>query len=99
MKYSIRTQHIELSEFDQRLLTKKVERLKKHVSPPYVMDISIIGENHRNNNEAVTCRINIQEGGKVYHTERTAENAENAMDQAVQALHNEIMRAHERMEV
>lgn len=96
MKYSLRLQDIELTDEDQRLMDSKLDRIKKHLTPPYVADISCIRTQLKTAGETVTCIINIEQGKKVFHAERTSDTIQNALDEAVAAVSRELAKEHDK---
>ncbi len=96
MKYSLRTENMELSEFDVKQLDKKIERLRNHLTPPFEMDINIKHDRHHNKGQVVTCKINIEQGKKVLHAERTGQSAQDAIDVVIEAIKHELEKEHDK---
>ncbi|MEX0650032.1 MAG: HPF/RaiA family ribosome-associated protein [Candidatus Andersenbacteria bacterium] len=94
MKYNLRLDHIELSDFDQEQLDKKMDRLKKHLLPPFMIDVTLSHSTRHLHGNAVGCIVNIQQGKKVYHADRSADDIQTAIDQTLEALRNELEKAH-----
>lgn len=98
MRYNLQLDHIELSDFDRQLLDKKIDVLHKHLKPPYVADITIAhNPHHLNGDETVQCIINIENGKKVFHADRSGPDIQRALDQAIDAMKQELRRAHEKL--
>lgn len=96
MKYSLRLQDVALTDEDQRLMDSKLDRIKKHLIPPYVADISCTRTVLKTAGESVTCIINIEQGKKVFHAERTSNTLQNALDEAVAAVGRELAKEHDK---
>lgn len=94
MKYSLRTEHLTLTDFDQQQLEKKLNRLGKHLLPPFVIDISLLHDTHHQRGPVVTCIINIEQGRKVFHADRSAESIQDAIDRSLQAVAKELRKEH-----
>ncbi len=94
MKYSLRTEHLTLTDFDQQQLDKKLNRLGKHLLPPFVIDISLLHDTHHQKGAVVTCIITIEQGKKVFHAQREAESIQDAMDRCLEAISRELRKEH-----
>lgn len=94
MKYSLRTEHLELTDLDKEQLDKKIDRLTKHLVPPFMTDITISHDQHHRKGQVITCIINIGQGKKVFHAERSAESVQNALDLVLEALERELEKEH-----
>jgi len=94
MKYTLHTHHIELTEADSALLDKKLDRLAKHLQPPFTASIGLRRDAHHRSGEIITCTANITHGGKTLHAERTANTIQDATDEVVQALLHELAKEH-----
>jgi ribosomal subunit interface protein len=90
MKYSLSTQNIELSEADQQLLEEKLGRLTKHLTPPFHPEVMVRHDRHHRSGPVISCRINVTQAGVVLHVEREGATVQEALDQAIDALKNEI---------
>lgn len=97
MRYNLRLDHMELSDFDREQLDKKMDVLHKHLRPPYITDVTFLHSTHHlNGDEAVTCIINIENGKTVYHADRSGPDAQRALDRTLEAMERELRRAHEK---
>jgi len=96
MKYSFRSQHIEVTELDRQQMDNKLDRLKKHLSPPFVIDVNCIREHLRSAGEMVKCSITIEQGKKVFHADRTASSMQSALDEVIAALQKELAKKHDK---
>ncbi|MEX1111951.1 MAG: ribosome-associated translation inhibitor RaiA [Candidatus Andersenbacteria bacterium] len=96
MKYNIRLEHMEISEFDQDQLEKKLARLEKHLTPPFVTDVTISHNARRLHGNVVECRINIQQGKKVFHADRNGDDVQTVIDDCIGALKNELQKYYEK---
>ena len=96
MKYSLRTEHIELTNQDREKLEDCLNRLEKHVEPPFVTDVTIIHDIHHVHGNVIRCIVMIEHGKKVYRAERSEDTVQNAIDAAVSAVKNELSDAHDR---
>lgn len=93
MRYSLTTQHIQLSAEDTQQIEEKLSRLKKYTTPPCQVDIVVSHDTHHQQGAVIVSRINLKQGGKVYHAERSASSALTAMDECVEALQQELKKA------
>lgn len=96
MKYSLRTEHIELSDQDREKLEDCLNRLEKHIEPPFVTDITIAHDTHHTHGSVVRCVIMIEHGKKVYRAERSEDTVQNAIDAAASAIKSELSSDHDR---
>lgn len=96
MKYSLRTENFTLSDFDREQLDKKMERLNKHLIPPFTVDVALLHDTHHNKGQVVTCRINVEHGKKVLHAERTGQSAQDAVDESLVAIKRELEKEHDK---
>lgn len=93
MRYSLTTQHIELSEEDTQQIEEKLSRLTKYTVPPFHVEIVVSHDTHHQLGAVTACRINLKQGGKVFHVERSARVALSAVDACVEALQQELKKA------
>ncbi|MBI4022298.1 MAG: ribosome-associated translation inhibitor RaiA [Candidatus Andersenbacteria bacterium] len=96
MHYSLTTQHIELSAADTRQIDEKLARIQKYLNPPFQIDIVLKHDTHHQQGMVISCRVNVQQGGKVIHAEREAASALTALDECVEALQQELKKAGEK---
>ncbi len=96
MKHSLTLEHIEISESDKQLLDEKLNRLNKHLLPPYEIDVLIAHDTHHTQGDVVRCRINVEQSGKVYHAERNEGNVQDAIDETLAAIKSELVKEHDR---
>lgn len=96
MKYSLRTEHIELSNQDREKLEDCLNRLEKHIEPPFVTDVTIIHDTHHIHGSVIRCTIMIEHGKKIYRAERSEDTVQNAIDAAVSAIKSELSSDHDR---
>ena len=94
MKYSIRYDHIELSQWDLEQMEKKLERLEKRVREPHMLDITFSHSTHHQNGRVVGCRFTLEQGKSLFHVERVAESVQTALDQSIEALLAELEHAY-----
>jgi ribosomal subunit interface protein len=92
MKYSLSLKGIELSDRDRDLMEQKLNRLKKRVKPPFRADIVLSHDKRHRTGNVVNCTINFHHMGRIDHVERTADTAQDAIDECIRALKNEIMK-------
>lgn len=92
MKYSLALKGIEISDVDRNLLEEKLNRLKKLVKPPFRADIVLSHDKRHRTGSVVKCTINFHYMGTIAHVERTADTAQDAIDECISALKNEIMK-------
>jgi ribosomal subunit interface protein len=96
MKHSLTLEHIEISESDREKLEEKLDRLYKHLVPPYEIDALIAHDTHHTQGDVIRCRINIEQEGKVYHAERSEGSVQDAIDSVIAALRSELLSSHDR---
>lgn len=98
MKYTIYTDNIELTPADQQQLEKSLQSLKKHLKPPYLIEVRLHHDRHHRKGEVVTCNLHIQAdlSDKSFHAERQAETLATACDTAIEAIEHELAKAHDK---
>lgn len=96
MKYTLTLEHIEISDLDRQQLEEKLDRLYKHIVPPYGIDVLIAHDTHHTQGDVIRCRINIEQEGKVYHVERNENTVQDAIDSVIAALKSELLSSHDR---
>lgn len=96
MKYSLYTDKIELTDTDRQMLEEKLNRLEKHVNPPYTLDITVSHSTHHRTGDVITCKMNLENGKNVWHVEETGETIQNCIDQAIEALQQQVKKFHEK---
>ncbi len=96
MKHSLKLEHIEISDMDRQQLEEKLDRLYKHMVPPYEIDVLIAHDTHHTQGNVIRCRINIEQEGKVYHVERNEDTVQDAIDKVIAALKSELVESHDR---
>lgn len=95
MKFNLRNQYISPTDSDLAQMQEKLDRLDKHLLPPYVADVHLIHDQHHRSGEVVTCIINIEHGKRVFHTERTGGTIQDALDEAIEAVRRELKKYHD----
>lgn len=96
MKHSLTLEHIAVSDLDKEQLDAKLDRLYKHMVPPYEIDVLIAHDTHHTQGNVIRCRINIEQEGKVYHVERNEDTVQDAIDKVIAALKSELTASHNR---
>lgn len=96
MKHSLRTEHIELTEADKEKLEDCLNRLEKHIEPPFVTDVTISHDTHHTHGNVIRCVIMIEHGKKIYRAERSENTVQNAIDEAYSALKSELASDHDK---
>lgn len=96
MKYSLRTENMTLSQVDQQHLDDRLDRLKRHLLTPYEMNIFLSHDHHHKSGPVITCKINIHQSKKVFHTERTGDTVQAAFDEALLAIKHELDKEHDK---
>jgi ribosomal subunit interface protein len=94
MQYTLSLVHIDLSDADRQEMDEKLDRMKRHLVPPFTMDVRLTRSVHHKTGDVVNAHVTIQMGGHVFHTERSAGNVIGAIDDVVGALKNELEKAH-----
>ncbi|MCH8748509.1 ribosome-associated translation inhibitor RaiA [Patescibacteria group bacterium] len=93
MQYILHTDHLSLSAADRDMLEKKLERLEKYLTIPFVTDVHFAQDQHHRTGQTITCTINIEMSKKVWHAERSGDTVQDALDSVIKALQNELRRA------
>lgn len=96
MKYSLRTEHLELSDMDRETLDHSMNHLEKHVQMPYVTDVTIAKDTHHLQGHIIRCVIVIEHGKKVYRAERSEDTVQHAIEASTKALKAELATDHDR---
>jgi ribosomal subunit interface protein len=96
MQYSLTTRNIEASDWDRQQLEKKIERLGKHLLPPFQIDIHVSHSRHHTNGEVVECTINIKQQSADFYTKRSNSSFQDALDDALDAMGQELAKAHDK---
>ena len=96
MTYNLHCENLDLSDFERTELDKKIDRIEKHLHPPFMVDVVLHHDAHHLKGAVVTCRINIKQGKKLFHVERTGSTAADAVDEVLNALKNELEREHDK---
>lgn len=96
MKYSLTREHIEISDLDKQQLEEKLNRLHKHLVPPYDIDVLLAHDTHHTQGNVIRCRVNIEQEGKVYHGERSGDSIQDAIDSVIAVLKHELLSSHDR---
>jgi ribosomal subunit interface protein len=96
MKYSLSLEHVTLGDEDQVMMDKKLSRLRKHLLPPYTIDVRCTRSTHHNKGDVMTCTVNIEQGGHVFHAQREADTIQDALDEVIAALEKELSRDHDK---
>jgi ribosomal subunit interface protein len=96
MKYSLHAERLTLSATDRQQLDAKLARLRKHLNPPFMIDVVFRHDPHHLKGAVITCAINIKQGKKVFHTERAGQSALTALDQSLAALRRELKKEHDK---
>lgn len=92
MEYTFHSHNLELTEADSTLLDKKMERLEKHLKPPFTANVGLKRDAHHRSGDIITCTIKISHGKKTYHAERTAETIQDCLDEVIHAITQELER-------
>lgn len=81
---------------DRDLMEEKLNRLEKHLRPPFVVDVSL--ERHQHHGEGVTiqCIIRVEQGKKMFHADRSDESLQTALDMTMDAMQRELAKEHDR---
>ncbi len=95
MQYSLSTLHIELTKEDYQMLEEKLSRINKFLKQPYKIDILIRHDKHHLKGAVITCRINIEHRQHLFHAEQIASTVQNALDETLEAIKNELSRYHQ----
>lgn len=96
MLYNLRCVHVNLSDLEQDALDKKVNRLVRHLHPPYTINITLQHDTHHLKGDVVTCRMNVKQGRTIFHAERTGSTIADALDGSLDAIKSELERDRDR---
>lgn len=96
MHYSLTLQHIELSELDRQQLDEKLARLDKLINFPATIALVVRHDTHHRQGDVVTCTITLGLDRHHLHTERTASSVQDAFDEAIGALKQELAKHHDK---
>lgn len=96
MHYSLSLEHLRLGGEDNSMIDKKLDRLHKHLLPPFTTDVRLVRSRHHAKGDVIACTVNIEQGGKVFHAERSASTIQDALDEVIDALQKELGRAHDK---
>lgn len=96
MQYNLRAENLTLTEIDHRDLDKKLDRLQRHLTPPYTIDVTLQHDAHHLKGNVITCRINIEHRKKVFHVERVGDTIADTLDEVIHALKRELERDHDK---
>lgn len=94
MNYSLSSDHIQISEVDKELIGKKIDRLEKYISEPYVLDVRIKHDTHHKEGRVVSCTMNLENGGNVFHAERSEGSVQDAVDRCIEAIKQNAQKEH-----
>lgn len=96
MKYNLSTEHLELSQMEKNQIDEKLERLERHLFPPFTTSVRFTHDTHHKSGQVITCTVNIKSGKKVFHAERTSQTVLDALDEVIGAIKNELEKEHSR---
>ena len=96
MKYSLSTEHVMLGDTDLDLIEKKMDRLERFLKPPFQASVVLRHDMHHRRGDVITCRINIENDGKVYYAKRISDNIQNAIDETTSVLKKKLARHRDR---
>lgn len=96
MKHSLRLEHITLTDLDTQHLEDKLNRIEKHLTAPYTVDVTLMHDTHHAKGNVVTCTIIIEQGKEVFRAERAEATAENAIDSCIAAIKSSLLSSHDR---
>lgn len=92
MKYSLFTEHVTLGDTDLDLMEKRMDRLERFLTPPFQVSVVLRHDTHHRRGDVITCRINIENEGKVFYAKRVSGNIQNAVDETVSVLKKNLAR-------
>lgn len=96
MKHSLRTHNVTMTAIDQQQMDEKLERLHKHLQPPFTMDVVLDRKILKSQGNSITCTITIEHGKHVFHAQRISHTMQTALDQTIDALHQELKKEHDK---
>lgn len=99
IQYTLHTEHIDVTELDEKMLNKKIMVLEKHVKPPYLLGITLQRNTHHRQGRVITCSLNLElnHNQRVFHAERSANTIQDCLDLALSALEQELKKFHDKL--
>ncbi len=94
MNYTLYLHHVELSDFDKELVEKKLDRLKKHLTPPFSLHLTFDRNMHHKGGDVITCKLDVKHAAAGTHAERESDTVQNALDATIEATLQELGREH-----
>jgi ribosomal subunit interface protein len=96
MNYTLHLQHAELSDFDKELLEKKLQRLQKHLTPPFGIHVTFERNMHHKGGDIMTCKLDVTLHSHTSHAERESDTIQNALDETIEAIDSELSKQHDK---
>ncbi len=96
MLYSLTARNIEVSDWDREQLDKKLERLHKHLLPPFQINVHVSHDRHHIHGEVVECTISITHQGSDIYAKRSTSSIQDSVDECIEAVRQELAKAHDK---
>lgn len=96
MEFTLTKKNVELSAEDEKAIAQKLNRIAKHLRVPFVVDVLLRRDTHHQSGDVFSCRINIEEGKKVFHGEREGESTLDALDKTIAVVVQQLEKDHDR---
>lgn len=76
------------------MIDEKMDRLEKHLHPPFVVEVVLQRNTHHLHGEILTCRMNVTQSKRVLHAEREGALAIDAIDETLAAIKQQLEKQH-----
>ncbi|MAF81241.1 hypothetical protein CL628_04485 [bacterium] len=96
MQFKLTKKNIELSNHEEGVVDEKLSRIAKHLRTPFVVDVMLRRDTHHQSGDVYLCRINVEEGKRVFHGERTGESTLDALDETIAVVIQQLEKEHDR---
>lgn len=90
MDYSLAVKNVTVTAPDRELLEKKMQRLAKHLVPPFHARVVLQHDQHHRKGSVITCRVTVTQTGGLVHAQRSAGTIQEALDMCLSALQTEL---------
>ncbi len=96
MQFKLTKKNLEVSDDDESVIDEKLSRIAKHLRTPFVVDVMLRRDTHHQSGDVYLCRINVEEGKRVFHSERTGESTLDALDETIAVIIGQLEKEHDR---
>jgi len=95
MDFKLTQKNISLNDAEASKADEKLGRIEKHLRSPFVVDVMLRRDTHHQTGEVFLCRINVEEGKKVFHGERNGESPLDALDETIAVIIQQLEKEHD----